>query len=710
MVRGAGTDPSELPNLHNTPVTFTLTVQNQNQAPTAEAGGPYNVDEGTSSVLLSGSGSDPENGTLTYAWDLDSDGQFDDSTAQNPIFSTANLDGLTSRTVALRVTDNAGVSSIDTAIVTIKNVAPTISQVTNDGPINEGSPATITVTASDPAGNNDPLAYEFDCDNDGTYAAAQSGNTFQCTFSDEGSKTVGVRVSDGDGGLATGSTSVTVNNVAPVVNAGADATIDEGGTFTSSGSFTDPGSDSFSATVDYGDGSGPQPLSLSGKSFSLSHTYAQDGTYTVTVKVNDDDTSGTDTASVTVKNVAPSVNAGADDTIDEGDTFSQSGSFTDPGSDSFTATVDYGDGSGPQPLTLNANKSFSLSHKYADDGIYTVKVTVNDDDTSGSDTASVTVKNVAPTATKSFDSSADEGSSFRLELTNPSDPSSADTNAGFKYAFDCGSGYGSFGSASSTSCSTTDNGTRNVKAQIRDKDGGVSEYTGTVTVNNVAPTNVSLSASSDKVVMASSVEPNKGTFTGSATDVSGDTISWKWSVDGGAYTSGSNPFKTAFSSCGSHTVSAKAVDEDGGESAPVTKTVSVYDAAFSAPLKDGTKNQVQKGQVIPVKVTIGCNGTNLTGLQPYIQLLNGNQSPESDSGSTSITTSVSSADSGQLMRAVDGGYIYNLRVPSDSAATTGKEYTIRVNPFGPAPAGATPAEVTDWNLATGMYSIIQIRK
>ena len=56
------------------------------------------------------------------------------------------------------------------------------------------------------------------------------------------------------------------------------------------------------------------------------------------------------------------------------------GAFTDPGADTWTATVDYGDGSGAQPLPLNPDKTFNLSHFYADNGTFTVTVTVTDDD------------------------------------------------------------------------------------------------------------------------------------------------------------------------------------------------------------------------------------------------------------------------------------------------------------------------------------------
>jgi hypothetical protein len=73
-------------------------------------------------------------------------------------------------------------------------------------------------------------------------------------------------------------------------------------------------------------------------------------------------------------------------------------------------------------------------------------------------------------------------------LNYAADVSSADTAAGFQYAFDCGSGYGAYSGTSTASCSTNDNGTRAVKGKIKDKDGGETEYTASVTVNNVTPT------------------------------------------------------------------------------------------------------------------------------------------------------------------------------------------------------------------------------
>ncbi len=97
-----------------------------NQPPIAAAGGPYTVTEG-GSVLLDASGTiDPNlpGDVLTYEWDFDSDGHYDDAAGIHPTFSAALLDGPSSTNVGLKVTDRYGESDTDTAIVNVYNVAP----------------------------------------------------------------------------------------------------------------------------------------------------------------------------------------------------------------------------------------------------------------------------------------------------------------------------------------------------------------------------------------------------------------------------------------------------------------------------------------------------------------------------------------------------------------------------------------------------------
>jgi PKD repeat protein len=103
---------------------------------------------------------------------------------------------------------------------------------------------------------------------------------------------------------------------------------------------------------------------------------------------------------------------------------------------------------------------------------------------SGTYNVSMTVENAPPIANFSYTL---DGGNLTLALTNPAD-SAADLATGFTYAFDCGdgSGYGSFDASASHTCAAF-TGTHTVKGKIRDKDGGVSEYTFNLTFSRAAP-------------------------------------------------------------------------------------------------------------------------------------------------------------------------------------------------------------------------------
>jgi hypothetical protein len=210
---------------------------------------------------------------------------------------------------------------------------------------------------------------------------------------------------------------ITGTNVAPTVNAGPDKTVIVGQPFVSSGSITDDNPSGATATVDYGDGSGVQPLTLTGSTFTLNHTYATPGPKTVTVSVTDSSAvTVSDTAVVTVNaNVAPVVDAGPDGPAVTGVPWTSSGTFTDELPDSATATVDYGEGAGPVPLTLVEN-TFSLSHTYSSAGAKTVTVKVTDSGTLfGTDTVTVTVSappNTGPTVDAGPGGTSSAGASF----------------------------------------------------------------------------------------------------------------------------------------------------------------------------------------------------------------------------------------------------------------------------------------------------------
>jgi len=225
-----------------------------------------------------------------------------------------------------------------------------------------------------------------------------------------------------------------------------------------------------------------------------------------------------------------------------------------------------------------------------------------------------------------------------------------------------------------------------------------------LTVDNVAPTMGSITGPTN-VLAGSSYSY---TYSVSATDPSNaDTTAgfyWAWDPGTGTFgaytgTKSSSPNTSpamSFSSCGSATVHAKAKDKDNGEASPASLSVAAYDGRFLPPLTAGIYNAVQKGQVVPVKISIGCNGAALTGLTPLINLKSGDADPSTDLSdpTVNVASSVSTADTAGQMRPIDGGYIYNLAVPSN--ATAGSLFTIYVRPFG----GTTPV----------MMVVLKIRK
>jgi hypothetical protein len=123
--------------------------------------------------------------------------------------------------------------------------------------------------------------------------------------------------------------------------------------------------------------------------------------------------------------------------------------------------------------------------------------------------------------------------------------------------------------------------------------------------------------------------------------------------------------------------------------------VHVYDSDVLPPLTTGAYNVVQRGQVVPVKITVGCNGF-LGGLHPAISIRSGDYDPAVDPGDPSyvVPDTASSADTSGVMREGNQQYVYNLGVPSNGSA--GQLYTVLMRPFG----GSAPT----------LYAVLKIRR
>ena len=193
-----------------------------------------------------------------------------------------------------------------------------------------------------------------------------------------------------------------------------------------------------------------------------------------------------------------------------------------PYSPSLTYQWDFGDG------TLAAGRS--AAHIYADNGQYTVRFTVTDDNAQSSTTTAVTVDNVEPSASFIAPPQTNEGDPYMLSVRDAFD-ASADLPT-LQLALDCGDGrgYQSVAISASLTCAAPNDALRTARALLRDKDGGVAEYTAPVTIFDVAPTVTILSAPA--AIASASTYTIAFTFTDPGT-----LDSWAYSIDWGDGTS-----------------------------------------------------------------------------------------------------------------------------------------------------------------------------
>ena len=458
--------------------------------PTADAGGPYLVEEGATVTLdaTSSTVGHLQYPIVSYAWDFDGDGQYNDATGTAPTFSAAEMDGPSSRIVSLQVTDESGGTDSAAVEVTIQNQPPTVDA---GGPYEatEGGTVVLNGSATDPAGELDTLTFEWDFDRDGQYddAIGETVSFSAAGLDGPASRTASLRVTDDDDASHTADVSITVVNAAPCADAGGPYTVAEGGTISldASGS-TDAGGDALTYEWDL-DGNGQYDDAI-GISLDFS-AVGMDGPSSVTIglRVTDDDgASSTTMLDVEVMNSPPIANLGGPYTVVEGGSvlLDASGS-TDPADDTLTYAWDldndgqYDDANGVQP-------TFSAAGL---DGPSTVTVglkVVDDDGAADTTTVQISVTNVAPTADAGGPYSMLDGGTILLNAAASTDP--GDDIAAYRWDLDGDGTYDSSGKM--VTFSTDQTGTHNVAVLVTDKDGASNTATTEVTVSYSIPTDL----------------------------------------------------------------------------------------------------------------------------------------------------------------------------------------------------------------------------
>ncbi len=525
-----------------------------NQAPTSNAG----VDQTITlpdSANLNGSASDDDlpSNTLTTLWSLVSGPGT--ATFANANSTTTSVSFSTDGVYVLRLSaDDGELSASDDITITV-NPEPPVNQVPIvnaglDQTVELPNSASLNGTASDDGLPSNSLSVNWSqLSGPGSVSFGNANSTVtSASFSTDGIYVLRLTANDGELS-ASDDITITVNpeppvNQAPTVNAGVDQTIDLPDSASLTGSANDDGLPSNNLTVTWSQLSGPDVVTFGdANSVNTSASFTMKGTYLLRLTASDGELSTSDEVTIIVNppaptNQAPSVNAGADQTIDLPNSASLNGSVTDDGLPSNTLTVTWTQLSGPGVVSFANANSATTTASFSADGVYVLRLTGSDGALSSSDDITLIVNpqapvNQAPSVNAGADQSVELPNSASLN-GNASDDGLPSNNLSTTWSQLSGPGVTSFANAASltTTASFSADGVYVLRLTASD---GVLESTDdlTVTVSPQPPVNTAptVSAGSDQVVTL----PDAVTLSGTASDdgLPNGVLNTNWSLVSG---------------------------------------------------------------------------------------------------------------------------------------------------------------------------------
>lgn len=513
--------------------------------------------------------------------------------------------------VTLTATDKDGGTGTVSFPLAVTNVAPTLTPPSSQN-ANEGVSQTVVLGSfNDPGINDFPWTVDvawgdgapdtvFTTNTQGTIAGQSHA------YPDEGSYTLKVSVTDKNGGIGSATGTVSVNDALLTAGPTQTTTATEGLAFTGTvGSFTDTNAAAtmadFAATITWGDSStSAGTITGSAGSFTVagSHSYADEGSYAVSVTVTDKGGSTTNLsgnakvgdAALTAGTLAisPATEGSAPTTV--------SMSFTDANpvatTADFTATITWGDSSTSVGTVTGSAGSFTVagSHSYADEGSYAVSVTVTDKGGSTTNlSGSARVSDAVLTAGPAQTITPTEGLAFSGTVGSFTDANPAATNADFTATISWGDSSTSAGTISGSAGSFTvagshtyaDEGSYAVSSTVTDDGGSTVTLSGNAKVGDASLTAGPATPPHSNInyigPVATLTDANPGA---TKTDFTA-AINWGDNSSSAGVVAG--PTGGPFTVNGSHTYTSTGfftitvtVNDDGGSKATTSSTVLIY--------------------------------------------------------------------------------------------------------------------------------------
>ncbi len=317
-----------------------------------------------------------------------------------------------------------------------------------------------------------------------TFGDASATST-TATFTSNG--TYVLRLSANDGDLSS-SDDITITvepqNSAPTANAGANQSITLPSNATLSGSASDDGLPSNSLTTLWSQISGPGAASFGNANALITPvSFSSAGTYVLRLTTNDSELTDTDDVVVVVNpappvNQAPTVSAGANQTITLPESVNLSGSVNDDGLPSGTLTSTWSQVSGSGTVSFGDANSAATSASFSTSGTYVLRLTGNDGALSNSDDVTITVQpvppvNQAPNVNAGADQTVTLPSTASLSGTSSDDglPSGSLTNT---WSLLSGPGTVTFGNSNALNTTASFSAAGNYVLRLTANDGALS--------------------------------------------------------------------------------------------------------------------------------------------------------------------------------------------------------------------------------------------